>query len=520
MSVPAHTMHPPVRYADLILAALERRPQRVAFQYRGDGELRTWTYAEVAEHIRRLSTVLRSLDVAPSDGIALLSGPRPEAFIIMAAACHAGIRYSALHPLATEHDDAYVLRDSGSAVLIVDDTLDNARFGQRASAAADTVRILPLTELDHLARDAAPTTTAAADATYLFYTGGTTGEPKGVVLRDRSLVANAWASSTWAWPPDTQFLITTPMSHAAGLLVAPGLLRGAAFHIHDCFEPAEVLHAIEHDGVNTTFLVPTMLYALLDHPNIATANLTSMQWILYGAAPTTPARIIEARVRFGPILSQHYGQAEAPNALTVLDEQEHRTDDPSILSSCGRPMPGITLTLLDRNGDPTPPEAAGELCVRGPLVMDGYWNKPEQTAAALAGGWLHTGDIATLDPSGLITIVDRSKDVVITGGFNVYPREVEAVLAGHPSVAECAVYGEPHERWGEAVIAAVVLHPTRAADQQELLTHVRRVKGSVWTPQRIDFYDRLPQTPLGKIDKKALRQRGLLTETADQSHLG
>lgn len=496
------TLHAPVRYADLILTALDRRPQHIAFDYRGDGRTNQLSYGDVALHIRRLSTALRNLQVADSDGIALLAGPSPEAFMVMAAACHAGIRYTALHPMATTLDDAYVLRDSGSAVLVV----DHAHFPDRAHAARDAVQVVPLHELDALAHDSAASTSPSADATYLFYTGGTTGQPKGVILRDRSLTANAWASSTWAWQHDTRFLITTPMSHAAGLLIAPGLLHGATFHIHDQFDPARVLHAIEHDQVDTTFLVPTMLYALLDHPNTGTAKLTGLRWILYGAAPTTPDRIIEARERFGAVLTQHYGQAEAPNALTALEKHEHCTDDRSVLSSCGRAMPGVTLTLLDHTGNPVPAGTPGELCARGPLVMDGYWNKPEQTAAALAGGWLHTGDVATRDESGLIRIVDRIKDMIITGGFNVYPREVETVLSTHPSVEQCAVYGEPDERWGEAVIAAVVTRAGYPADADRLTSHVRTTKGGVWTPKRIDFYDRLPLTPLGKIDRKALRE--------------
>ncbi|MBN9096520.1 MAG: AMP-binding protein [Pseudonocardia sp.] len=496
-------VHTPVRYADLILAALDRRPDRAAFHWRGDSDPAVWSYADVASHIRRLSTALSNLRLARSDGIALLAGPRPEAFMVMAAACHAGIRYTALHPMATHVDDAFVLRDSGSAVLVVDDS----RFDERTNAARDAVRVVPLRRLNDLARDSAPSANISADATYLFYTGGTTGEPKGVILRDRSLTANAWASSTWDWQHDTRFLITTPMSHAAGLLVAPGLLHGADFHIHDRFDPARVLHAIEHDGVNTTFLVPTMLYSLLDHPEIATADLSGLRWILYGAAPTAPSRIIEARERFGAVLTQHYGQAEAPNALTTLDKYAHCTDDHSVLSSCGRVMPGVTLTILDHDGNAVPPGMPGELCVRGPLVMDGYWNKPDETAAALAGGWLHTGDVATCDENGLISIVDRSKDMVITGGFNVYPREVETVLSAHPSVEQCAVYGEPDERWGEAVIAAVVTRAGREADADLLISHVRTAKGGVCTPKRIDFYERLPSTPLGKIDKKALRRR-------------
>ncbi|GCD97899.1 AMP-binding protein [Embleya hyalina] len=493
-------------YARLILSALRRRPDREAFRWTEDGRSHTLTYGATAERIERIAAVLGRHGPAPERALALLTGPRPEAFTIMAAACLAGVRFTALHPLGSRENDAYVLRDSGADLLVVDDT----RFADRAAAArAAATRVVTLSELADLAEDI-DTTPAAGDrrgpADYLFYTGGTTGEPKGVVLGDRSLTANAWAGTTWAWPERTTFLVTTPMSHAAGLLIAPGLLRGATFVIHPGFDPDRVLDAVEHDGVNATFVVPTMLYTLLDHPRTPTADLSALAWILYGAAPTSPARLIQARQRFGPVLSQHYGQAEAPNALTVLDPDEHH-DDPAVLVSCGRPVPGCEIRLLDHDGNPVPVGEPGEVCVRGPLVMDGYWNKPDQTRAALRDGWLHTGDIARADASGRLTIVDRIKDVVITGGFNVYPREVEDVLSDHPAVAHCAVYGEPDPHWGEAVVAAVVLHDGHDVSPDELADHVRRTKGGVWTPKHISVHETLPLTALGKVDKKALRTR-------------
>ncbi|MFJ4710488.1 AMP-binding protein [Streptomyces anulatus] len=489
-------------YADLILTALRRRPEHIAFRFSDDdGTKHTWTYRETADRIERTAAALGRLGLTPGNGIALLCGPDPRAFTVMAAACLAGLRYTALHPLATAATDLTVLRDSASNRLVVDDT----RFASRARP--DGVETISLAELDRLAADTSPgPDDPRGPALYLFYTGGTTGEPKGVMLRDPSLLANAWACSTWAWPPDTHFLITTPMSHAAGLLVAPGLLRGASFELHPSFDPDRVIDAIEHDGVNATFVVPTMLYALLDHPRLPSADLAGLAWVLYGAAPAAPARLAQARRLLGPVLSQHYGQAEAPNALTVLDPAEHR-DDPHVLGSCGRPMPGVEIALLDPYGRDVPTGDPGELCVRGPLVMDGYWNKPEQSATALEGGWLHTGDVARRDAGGLITIIDRIKDTIITGGFNVYPREVEDVLACHPAVAAVAVYGTPDPHWGEAVTADIVLHPGRQATPAELTEHVRAGRGALWAPKRIHLVDALPLTALGKIDKKKLRGR-------------
>ncbi|TDD42194.1 AMP-binding protein [Saccharopolyspora elongata] len=489
-------------YADLILSALRRRPNHIAFRFTGeDGMRRAWTYQETAQQIERTAAALGRLGLAPGNAIALLSGPRPEAFTVMVAACLAGLRYAALHPLGTVDTDRSILSDCAADLLLVDDT----RFASRAHS-ADT-RVVTLSELGRLVDDTRPgADDPRGPALYLFYTGGTTGEPKGVMLRDRSLVANAWACSSWAWPPETNLLITTPMSHAAGLLVAPGLLRGASFELHPSFNVDRFIDAIEQHGVTASFLVPTMLYALLDHPRLAGADLSGLRWILYGAAPTDPTRLVQARRVFGPVLSQHYGQAEAPNALTVLDPAEH-SDDPAVLGSCGRTMPGVKIALFDPEGRAVTAGETGELCVQGPLVMDGYWNKPEQTAAALAGGWLHTGDVARLDETGLITIVDRIKDTIISGGFNIYPREVEDALCTHPAVAASAVYGMPDPRWGEAITATVVLRPGRTATPAELTDHVRELKGAIWAPKRVRLRDSLPVTALGKIDKKKLREQ-------------
>jgi fatty-acyl-CoA synthase len=489
-------------YADLILSALRRRPEHTAFRFTGDdGTKHAWTYGETAERIERTAAAFGRLGLTPGKGIALLCGPNPQAFTVMAAACLAGLRYTALHPLATADTDRTILRDSASDYLVVDDL----RFAARAHP--DDTETITLAELDRLTTDTPPgPDDPRGPALYLFYTGGTTGEPKGVMLRDRSLLANAWACSTWAWSSDTHFLITTPMSHAAGLLVAPGLLRGASFELHPSFDPDRVIDAFEHDGVSATFVVPTMLYALLDHPRLPAADLSGLDWVLYGAAPADPARLAQARRILGPVLSQHYGQAEAPNALTVLDPAEHR-DDPRVLGSCGRPMPGVEIALLDPHGREVAVGEPGELCVRGPLVMDGYWNKPEQTAATLEGGWLHTGDVARRDDTGLITIIDRIKDTIITGGFNVYPREVEDALATHPAVAASAVYGTPDPRWGEAVTATVVLRPGQQATPADLTDHVRARKGALWAPKLLRLADSLPLTALGKVDRKELRNQ-------------
>jgi fatty-acyl-CoA synthase len=257
-----------------------------------------------------------------------------------------------------------------------------------------------------------------------------------------------------------------------------------------------------------------MIYALLNHPRLAEFDLSSLETVFYGASAMSPTRLREAIAKFGPVFFQFYGQVEAPMTITVLRRSEHDVDNPHRLASCGRPVPWVDVALLDDKFREVPPGEAGEICVRGPLVMAGYLNRPELTAEALAGGWLHTGDIAVRHPDGFLRIVDRKKDMIITGGFNVYPREIEDVLSCHPAVSNCAVIGIPDEHWGEAVKAVVVLRNGATTCVDELKAFVRDRKGPIQTPKSVDFVSAIPLTPVGKPDKKKLRTQLLANEKA------
>jgi fatty-acyl-CoA synthase len=277
------------------------------------------------------------------------------------------------------------------------------------------------------------------------------------------------------------------------------------------FDAGAVLDAIERHRITSVFLVPSMIYAILDHPRLDQTDLSSLQTVFYGASAMSPTRLREAIRRIGPVFFQFYGQTEAPQTVFVLRKEEHDPDDLSRLASCGRPVPWLKVALLDDQGREVQRGEAGEICVRGPLVMKGYWNKPEQTAEALAGGWLHTGDIAREDEQGFYSIVDRKKDMIVSGGFNVFPREIEDVLSTHPTVAAAAVIGVPDEKWGEAVKAIVVLRTGGAVSPDELAAElaalVKERKGSHHAPKSVEFADALPLTAVGKPDKQALRQR-------------
>lgn len=258
-------------------------------------------------------------------------------------------------------------------------------------------------------------------------------------------------------------------------------------------------------------LVPSMLYALMDHPDSHTRDLSSLETVYYGASAINPVRLAEAIDRFGPIFAQYYGQSEAPMVITYLPKADH---DEKRLTSCGRPTLFARVALLGEDGQPVPQGEPGEICVSGPLLAGGYWNKPDDTAQTFRDGWLHTGDMAREDEDGFYFIVDRVKDMIVTGGFNVFPREVEDVVAEHSAVAQVCVVGAPDEKWGEAVTAVVVLRADAARDDAaietmtaEIQAAVKQRKGSVQSPKQVVVVDSLPLTGLGKPDKKAVRAR-------------
>jgi fatty-acyl-CoA synthase len=499
---------------DLLIAALERGGDRPCLVI-GDQVL---TAHEMRDEISRYVQAYRSQGIAGGDGIATLSRNRPEVLCSMGATMVSACRGTPLHPLGSLDDHAYVLEDAGTETLIFDPA-----FAERARQLKERVpslrRLLSYGAadigLDLVALAASfepqPLVAPAVDAEdvpALAYTGGTTGKPKGVMATYRSSAAMAQIMVTeWQWPDEVRHLVCTPLSHAGAAFLVPVLLRGGSMVVLPAFEAGAVLEAIERHRITTVMLVPSMIYALLDHPRFAQTDLSSLQTIFYGASPMSPTRLREALQKLGPVFFQFYGQTECPQTVCVLRKEEHDPDDLARLASCGRPVPWVRVALLDDEGNEVPDGEPGELCVRGPLVAKGYWNKPDETAQALQGGWLHTGDIAREDSRGFLTIVDRKKDMIVSGGFNVFPREVEDVISTHPALAAVAVIGVPSDTWGEAVKAVVVLREGATLDADELMALVKERKGSHHAPKSVDVVDSIPLTPLGKPDKKALRAR-------------
>ncbi|WP_372730180.1 fatty-acid--CoA ligase FadD8 [Nocardioides sp.] len=507
----------------LMVAALKRHRDKPVM-FLGDTTL---TGGEVARKVSQYVQAFEALGAGRGTPAALLSLNRPEVLFIIGAGQTQGYRRTSLHPLGSLDDHAYVLNDAEITTLVIDPI---PMFVERALGLLERVPGLtqvltlgPVPEaLAHVGQDLAATaetfepreltavTLPPDHIVSVTYTGGTTGKPKGVIGTAQAMTTMTQIQlAEWEWPESPKFLMCTPLSHAGAAFFVPTVMKGGSLFVLAKFDPAEVLRTIEEQRITATMLVPSMLYALLDHPDSRTRDLSSLETVYYGASAINPVRLQEAIDRFGPIFAQYYGQSEAPMVITYLARGDH---DPKRLSSCGRPSAFLRTALLGEDGQPVEVGEPGEICVAGPLLAGGYWNLPDATAETFRDEWMHTGDVAREDEDGFWFIVDRTKDMIVTGGFNVFPREVEDVIAEHPSIAQVGVIGTPDEKWGEAVTAIVVLREGAARDEAavaamtaEIQESVKERKGAVQAPKQVIVADTLPLTGLGKPDKKALR---------------
>ena len=518
MNMAAHAadlaqLHTGGTMGSLIANAVARFGDRPAI---ADGRVR-WSYREFGDTVGRFITLFRSLGLTKGSAVSVLASNRAESWAAICAALVMGVRYTPLHPMAAEDDHAFIIEDAEIDLLIV----EGAKFGPRGLAIKSRVPSLKnlysfgpmegvrdiLAELP--AQDAAPLIdqSNSDEIAFLAYTGGTTGRSKGVMLPHRSLVTmTLLLYADWDWPEQIRFLAATPISHAAGVTLFPVMMRGGLMRLVQGFEPEVYAGVVASEKINSTFLVPTLIYALIDNVELRKKHdLSSLEMIVYGAAPMSPDRLLEGMTIFGKVFVQLYGQTEAPQCITSMRKIDHDETRPERLGSCGRPSPFVDVKLFDSEMKEVGIGEPGEICVRGPLVMDGYWKRPEANAETLRGGWLHTGDVAVKDADGYFYIVDRTKDMIISGGFNIYPREVEDALMAHPAVASAAVIGIPDDKWGEAVKGFVVLKPGSNVGVPELQAHVKEKRGAPWSPKTIDVVDVIPVTGLGKIDRKVLR---------------
>ena len=465
--------------------------------YRGQSQLHSWR--ELRERALRLAAGLGP----PGARIAIASENRPEIvellFAIWAAQCVAvPINYK-LHA----REMAQILDDSGASLLFASPTI-----AARLERPAEVIGAEPYSQR-LTAPPVSPPDTDPAALAWLFYTSGTTGRSKGAMLSHRNLMAMTLAHLADLDDPDENcsLLHGAPMSHGSGLYIPPYVLRGARQVVPDSgtFNPDEFLDLCDHHPGSSAFLAPTMVARLVDTGRARPSNLRA---VIYGGGPMYLDGLKKAMAAFGPVFAQLYGQGEAPMTITGLRRADHESGDDAILGSVGYARCGVEVAVLRPDGTRVGTGEIGEIVCRGDVVMAGYWNNPAATADTLRGGWLYTGDMGSFDDRGYLTLRDRSKDVVISGGSNIYPREVEEMLLEHPGVAEAAVVGAADAEWGEIVVAFIV----GAAPADELDVHLLDRIARFKRPKRYVYLDEMPKNSYGKVLKRELRAR--LAESA------
>jgi fatty-acyl-CoA synthase/long-chain acyl-CoA synthetase len=454
----------------------------------------------------------------PGDSIGIVA---PNSFDMIRAGLgiiKSGCTICGITMMAGDNDITYILEHAGIKLVFADESIAERISGLRAnSTSLRTIVSMGPKPVDGCVgldkflsgypKDVPHANARPDDNVLIVYTGGTTGKPKGVV-HTQSTFAFAMLAHDCAvnWTADDKFLIMTPLTHGAGALMYAGMMMGCRFVIEKQFDPFKILDLIENERVTKVFLVPTLIYILLDMLKQKSYNLSSLNAVLYGASPIQANKLAEAIEKFGPVLVQVYGQVECPNLISTLTIEDHvkAMKNPKLLQSCGRPNIMASVRLLDDSGTDVPEGEIGEICARAPYVMKGYLNQPEINAKTISSdGWLHTGDMGKFDSEGYLYIVDRKKDMIISGGMNVYPAEVEAVISQHPKVKQVAVIAVPDDRWGESVTAVVV--PDGEVAEKEIKEFCRGKLAKYAQPKTVVFQQNIPLTALGKIDKKAIK---------------
>jgi fatty-acyl-CoA synthase len=479
------------------------------------------SYGEVQRLSYRVARALDRSGIRPGDKVAILSGNDPVAFACVFGISRAGAVWCPVNPRNEAAENRELL-----------DLFDCTCLIYQKAFAPLVAKILPqlpkltmLVCLDGTSPSAMsyerwlsglpdePWQAAPADDTVMLVgTGGTTGRPKGVMLTGHNIeTMSALTLMSYPFGPRPRYLALAPLTHAAGVLCFPIMTLGGEIVIMPSPDLGAFLALVAERQITHTFLPPTLIYMLLDHPDLISTDLTSLRCLWYGAAPMSTARLEEALGKIGPVLGQLFGQSEAPMMISTMAPSEHFYSDGTLarsrLASAGRPTPLTLVAIMDPGGRLVGAGERGEIVVRGPLVMAGYYKDVSATADASRFGWHHTGDIGYLDEDGYLFIVDRAKDMIITGGFNVYSAEVEQVLLAHPAVQDCAVIGLPDEKWGERVVAVLQPRPGLEVGPDEVRAFVKERLGSVKAPKQVEVWADLPRSKVGKVLKADIRSQ-------------
>jgi len=482
------------------------------------------SFSQMDLRVNRLSHGLLSLGLAPGHKVAVLLNNSVESAICLLSIPRAGLTYIALNSRHSSREHADILNDAEADAVIVE-----AEFIDRIEPILPTVSRLKHVILvggrhndclnyEELVADQPETLPEVdvdddTDIERIQYTSGTTGRPKGVVwtfTTGYNVLTSTLLNMDQPIGPHTVNLNIGPLTHAAGLMFMVYYSRGATNIILPGFDEQKILTTIERERVNSLLLIPTMLYRLLMFPDLKSYDLSSVNRIWYGTAPMAVDRLKEGIRIFGNVFRQNYGMTEIAQPITYLGPEDHIVDGSEAqmkrLSSAGRPAMGVELKVVNEDGANVKPGEVGEILLKSNKLFKAYWKMPEESAAAFKGGWFHTRDMATVDEEGFVYIVDRKSDMIISGGFNVYPREVEEVIMAHPGVAETAVIGIPDDIWGEAVKAFIVPRKGVKLTEEEVIQYCREKLAGYKKPKSVDFVKEIPKNVYGKVNRRALKE--------------
>jgi long-chain acyl-CoA synthetase len=492
----------PLNLASLLTESAGRSPGAPAIRL-GDVEL---SYAELDDRSARLATLLREKGVEAGDRVGVMLPNVPEFPVAYYGVLRAGAIVVPMNVLLKRREIAFYLEDPGAKLLLAWHAFCDQACDGAADAGVELIEVEPGDFAAKLASlEPSPTVaeTAEDDTAVILYTSGTTGKPKGAELTHANLARNADVSSrtTSEIGPGDVVLGALPLFHSFGQTVAmnASLGVGACLTLVAKFDPGEALATMQRDGVTHFYGVPTMYGALLHHPERESFDTSSLRICITGGA-SMPVEVLRGfEEAFGAKVMEGYGLSEtSPVACSNHPDRERKA------GSIGTPIEGVEMQVVDENDQPVAQGEVGEIVIRGHNIMKGYWRRPEATEEAMRGGWFHSGDMARVDEDGFFYIVDRKKDLIIRGGYNVYPREVEEVLYEHPKIREAAVLGVPHDEWGEEIGAAVVLHEGEELGPEEISAYVKERIAAYKYPRVVWFLDELPKGPTGKILKREI----------------
>ena len=493
---------------DFFWRAAQRWPDRIAI----DTPSGPIHYATLAKRVKALSAGLTALDPSLQSRVAICAGNSDDHITALLAILACGKVWVPLNPKSTHPEIQRIVNITEPSIVILDaanQALLKGAAGAWVYTGADSdASARSMNELIQLHEDAPqPSFELPLDAIQAIkFTGGTTGAPKGVMQPYRAWLANITNQiQVWGFDEHERYVVAAPITHGTSTYIVPILAQGGCHVILDGAGAEVVRTAFRERRGTVCFMPPTLVYMLMALPNASRDDYPKLRRLIYGGAPMPPEQVRKVRDFFGPVLGTTYGQTEAPQILTVMRPEDF--EDPNNWAAVGRPTWFSDVAIMSPEGELLPTGEIGEVVARGDLLMNGYWRMPEKTAETIINGWLHTGDRGLIDERGFLYLKDRLKDIVITGGFNVYPVDVENALSQHPAVHECLVFGLPDEKWGETVQAAVQLHPGQKTDEAELIAFVRNLLGPVQTPKHVHFYESLPRSNVGKLLKSAVIQK-------------